>query len=126
MSDITFPDAKDGVINCRSNPMGGVRVKVRLLPDTQIGAVLKLNWQGYTDQAGKQPIVGTETSLKHAITSEDISEGVVITVGDWSTHIKPIKDGSARATYAINGGEVGDALVQVRLLNAAGQSCDEV
>ena len=126
MSDITFPDAENGVINCRSNPMGGVRVKVRLLPGTQIGAVLKLDWQGYSDRAGEQLIPGTQTSLNHFITESDIANGVEKTIGDWSAHIKPIKNGSARVTNTINGGGGGDALVQVRLLNAAGQSCDEV
>lgn len=126
MSDITFPGAEDGVITCRSNPMDGVKVKVMLPSGTKIGAVLKLSWHGYSDQAGEQPIPGTETSLDHVINEGDISNGVEKTIGKWLTHIKPIENGSARATYTINGGGGGNALVQVRLLNAAGQSCDGV
>ncbi|PTT33367.1 hypothetical protein [Pseudomonas sp. HMWF021] len=126
MSDITFPGAINGVISCRSTPQNGVKIKVGPLSGVQIGAVLKLDWQGYSDKAGEQPIPGTQTSLNHFITESDIANGIEKTIYDWSAHIKPIKDGSARVTYTINGGGGKNALVQVRLLNGAGQSCDEV
>jgi hypothetical protein len=127
MSDITFPDAVDGIISCNSKPHeDGVKIKVGPLLGTRIGDVLKLDWQGYSDHAGEQPIPGTQTSFIHFITEPDITDGVEKTVVNWEEHIKPIKMGSARVTYTINGGGGKTAQVPVFLLNAEGLSCDEV
>ncbi|MCU1772602.1 hypothetical protein [Pseudomonas sp. 13B_3.2_Bac1] len=126
MSVILFPDSINNTILCSADPMNGVKVKVRLLPGTQIGAVLKLDWQGCSDPAGQQPIPGTETSLNHFVTEADISNGVDETIGQWLTHIKPIKHGSARVTCTINGGGETNAVVRVILVNFDGQFCDEV
>lgn len=126
MSDITFPDAFDGVIICDSNPMNGVRVQIGPLTGAQIGGVLKITWQGYSDPSGTILIPGTQTSLNHFITQNDVDNGLEKTIGDWLANIKPIQDGSARVDYTINGGGGNNALVSVRLLNAIGQSCDEV
>ncbi|WP_095191938.1 hypothetical protein [Pseudomonas sp. Irchel 3E19] len=126
MSEITFPDAVRGVINCSSKPMDGVKVKIGPLTDTPEGAVLKISWQGFSDSEGQTPIPGANTSLNHFVTPGDVANGLEKTIGDWIPHIKPIKNGSARVTYTINGGGGNTASVLVRLLNASNQSCDEV
>ncbi|MGY2442448.1 hypothetical protein [Pseudomonas sp. SDO52101_S400] len=126
MSDITFPDVFNGVINCRSNPMNGVRVQIGPLTGAQIGGVLKITWQGYSDRSGTVPIPGTQTSLNRFITQDEVDNGLEQTIGDWLANIKPIRVGSARVDFTINGGGGNNALVEVFLLNAAGESCDEV
>jgi hypothetical protein len=126
MSNITFPDAIDGYITCASEPMNGIRVKIELLADVQIGAKLMLSWQGFRDVDGTSPIQGTETSLIHYVKENDISNGVVMTIGNYFQHIKPIKHGSARASYTIDDVPYPFATVRIFLLNAAGQTCDEV
>ncbi|MGG7674223.1 hypothetical protein [Pseudomonas sp. WC2] len=125
MSDVTFPGAINGVISCRSQPMNGVKVRVGPLPETQIGAILQLSWQGYSDRNGQTPIPGTSTSLNHLLTQDDIDKGLDKTIGDWLEHIKPIKVGSARASYTINGAGGKTALIDVILLNTSNESCDE-
>ncbi|QJP96513.1 MULTISPECIES: hypothetical protein [Pseudomonas] len=126
MSDITFPGAINGVITCLSDPMNGIRVKIGPLTGAQIGGVLKITWQGYSDPSGTVPIPGTQTSRNHFITQNDVDNGLEKTIGDWHAHIKPIQTGSARVGYTINGGGEKNALAAVRLLNPIGQSCDEV
>ncbi|POA30644.1 hypothetical protein [Pseudomonas sp. GW456-12-1-14-TSB6] len=126
MSDITFPGAINGVITCRSDPMNGIKVKIGPLTGAQIGGVLTITWQGYSDPSGSVPIPGTQTSLNHFITQNDVDNGVEKNIGDWLANIKPIQNGSARVDYTINGGGGNNALVAVRLLNSSGQSCDEV
>ncbi|MHC8385648.1 hypothetical protein [Pseudomonas sp. LB3P14] len=124
---IEFPDADPmyGIINCNSNPVRGIRVKIGSLTGVQVGAVLKLSWLGYKDREGKEPIPETATSLNHFVTPEDINKGLIKTIGDYYKHIKPIRDGSARAAYTINGGESTKAHVQVVLVDAAGDFCPE-
>ncbi|EJM22222.1 hypothetical protein PMI21_00033 [Pseudomonas sp. GM18] len=126
MSNITFPDAFNGSIICRSNPINGIRVKLEPLTGVQIGAVLKLSWLGFSDDAGTSPIPDTETSLNHFVTKSDIADGVEKTIGDYFQHIKPIRNGSARASYTINGGSPTFADIRVRLVNAVGETCDEI
>ena len=62
MSEITFPDAVRGVINCSSKPMDGVKVKIGPLTDTPHGAVLKISWQGLRDSEGQTPIPGANAT----------------------------------------------------------------
>jgi hypothetical protein len=128
MSDITFPDAVTlpggtRVITCESNPQAGVKIQIGPLTGVQIGAVLKLSWQGY-NQNGAIP--GTSTSLTHFVTEADTSEGLQKTISDYTNHIKPIRDGSAGVAYTINGGAPTAVEIKVLLLDSAGQTCDEV
>jgi hypothetical protein len=106
--------------------MEGVKFKVTLPKDVQVGQVLTYSWQGYSAPNGGDPIPGTEFSGTREVTQADIEHGAEVTIIDYFTYIKPIKNGSAIATCKINSVTSPEALVQVILLNSSGQTCDEV
>jgi hypothetical protein len=123
---ISFPGAIGGRIVCRSDPMNGIEVLVNL-SGVQVGAVFILSWQGFRDSELTQPVPGTQISLaRHFVEQSDIDGGLTRRIGEWLEHIKPIRNGWGKAYYTINGGNEVIASIQVQLLNAAGQSCDEV
>ena len=127
-SSISFPDVDQefGLINCSSNPMAGIRVAIGPLKGFKVGDVLNLSWEGFSDSELTVPVPETLSSLNHFVVQDDIDNGLEKTIGDYFKHIKPIRDGWGKASYAINGNESTQASVRVVLLNAAGQTCDEV
>lgn len=50
MSEITFPDAVRGVINCSSKPMDGVKVKIGPFSKSERWS---LNWRGARSDRGR-------------------------------------------------------------------------
>ncbi|MGY1892449.1 hypothetical protein [Pseudomonas sp. SDT291_1_S447] len=127
MSEITFPGADFSfdppLINCTSKPMDGIRVKIGPLGNAQVGAVLKLTWQG--EDMSNKPIPDTKISLNHFVTENDQVKGFEELIGDYFLHIKPILNGNGRASYTINGGPEQSARIRVFLSYPNGTTCDE-
>jgi hypothetical protein len=126
-SSISFPDVHPEFgINCSSNPMEGIRVAIGPLNGFRVGDVLNLSWEGFSDPELTKPVPETLTSLNHFVVQDDIDNGLIKTIGEYYQHIKPIRIGWGKASYAINGNQPTQASVRVHLLNGVGQTCDEI
>ena len=117
----------DLLLNCNSikgeGENKGLEVFVESLEGAQVGAVLKLDFEGYNYPDNDKPIPETKTSLNHFLTPEDIQHGVVLKAATWDKHVKYIRKGAARATCTINGGSLASVLDQAHFIRPDGSSC---
>ncbi|WP_148058165.1 hypothetical protein [Pseudomonas brassicacearum] len=116
-----------GIVNCGSfrgeGQARGLEVYVGSLGGVQVGAVLKLDFEGYNPADGDNPIPESKTSLNHFLTSEDIENGVRLIIATWDRHVKYVRTGSVRATGTINGGSLVTVLSRASFVLPDGSSC---
>lgn len=115
-----FPHAKDGYINCTTQPpmWEGVTVKIPSLTgfEVEVGDVCNIYWSAYLSRNGSGlQITKARKKIEHKIsTEEELRNGFVEVVAPYDIHIKPmISNASALVGYEVYRGarQVGKSIV---------------
>ncbi|MGF6317282.1 hypothetical protein [Pseudomonas frederiksbergensis] len=115
-----FPHAKDGYLNCETQPpmWEGVTVKIPSLTsfEVEVGDVCNIYWSAYISHNGSGlQITKARKKIEHKIsTEEELRNGFVEVVAPYDIHIKPmINNASALVGYEVYRGarQVGKSIV---------------
>lgn len=107
LTEVDFPAAKLGYLNCDSSPpiWSGVEVKVPPLPSfCKVGDVCRVEWIGYLSLNGSgQPIASTYKVINKELLSDlEIKNGFSVTIEPFIPHLEPMQNkASAIAEYSV-------------------------
>ena len=109
-----------------------LRVRIPKSPYTVDGETITLTWEAFTNATPPLPIPNTKTTADLPITGTFPAEGVLINIGDYSTHLKPANRANGHLGYTIT--RTGttptprslEAIHFVLLTNSEAQYCEEV
>ncbi|MFW9081268.1 hypothetical protein ACOI9X_18650 [Pseudomonas sp. P2757] len=126
MTQITYPKAVNGRLNCASQPQtDGVLLEVGALVNAQDGAVIDIEGEGFTDSNGQIPIPNTKITARQFVNPDHNTHGFEQKLQGWDA-LKLMDGGFFKGSYKINGGSATSRLIAVSFKNAAGQYCDEI